>query len=104
MVQQVYVNKDIDAMVKIDFPTDLRIFSTLYYSRNDVNEYIKYLKNKFNFNYTSLPIDSYKVIFEGNGQLVYLLHNNPDYFYRGKLAAELEYIDEDGDLSSLFLG
>ena len=44
------------------------------------------------------------MVFEGNGRLLRLYNTDPDPFFRGKLAASLDYIDEDGDESTLSPG
>lgn len=101
MVQDIYVNKDLDAWLKLEYLGAKRTVASIYVDKDYLNELLKEYQDEFSYNYTSIPISDYKINLRGENKLILLNHTSSDSFYRGAGAAELEYTDEDGDLAGL---
>lgn len=90
MIGQIHVNNDINAELKLVYPSTTRIQQVLYKDNNIKNileEYRGYVID----NYKQLPITKYKMDYMGDGKLLCLITDSLDPKLRGGGALMLEY-------------
>jgi len=101
----IYKNKDADLLAKLSYGLEKRNAISNYKTLSEIcelwNEYIGDFNQK---NIKALPIEHYRVVFYGNKRIIFLLLNSLSYTYRGGGALRIEYIDTDGDGSTLMPG
>jgi len=92
MVGQIHINKDLDAWLKLYFPSNIRNMSFIYADRKYLNDLLSELKQDVTGNdYTISPIKDYKMEYMGDGRLVRLMTNSQDPDLRNGGALFLKY-------------
>lgn len=92
MVGQIYISKDLDAQLKIDFPSNVRIKGSYYRDKQNLEETLEEYKNDIMGNkYTLETIKDYKMEYMGEGRLLRLITNSQDLDLRNGGALFLKY-------------
>jgi hypothetical protein len=96
----VYENKNVDLLAKLKFGTERRNAVALYKKEPGIKELWKELLTDIKANNTKIqPIENYKMVFFGDGKIVFLLTNSLKSEYRGLGALVI-----DNDDSTLMPG
>ena len=96
MIGKLYVNKELDNVLKLDYPADIRIKGTYYVNKLNLQETLEeYTDDVKGYNYKMEPIQNYKMEYMGNKKLLRLVTNSLDIDLRGGGALWLSY-DDDG--------
>nr|WP_314499511.1 hypothetical protein [uncultured Chryseobacterium sp.] len=92
MVGQMYLNKDLDAQLKIDFPSTVRIKGSYYRDKQNLTETLAEYKDDITGNnYTLETIKDYRIEYMGEGRLLRLITNSKDPDLRNGGALFLKY-------------
>jgi hypothetical protein len=95
---KVYENKDANLLTKLFFGEEKRNASSLYKKQSDINQLWKeYLSDLNEKDMKIRPIENYKMVYLGNGRIVFLLLNSLEFPYRGGGALRVHSTDKDGD-------
>lgn len=99
---KIYQTKNSDLLAKLNFGLEKRNAVSNYKRTKEISEvWNEYLSDFNQKNIKILPVKDYKVAFFGNNRMVFLLLTSLRYTYRGGSAVRIEYIDKDGDESTL---
>ena len=78
MVGEIYVNNDLNAILKLEYPFTYRIKQVFFRNKNSINGILKEYEEDINEKYEPAPINNFKLDYMGNGKLLSLLTNNKD--------------------------
>ncbi|MEA9413737.1 hypothetical protein [Flavobacterium sp. PL02] len=102
---KIYEMKDADLLAKVSYGLEKRNSIASYKKLYDINGLWKeYLADFDEKNIKVLPIENFRMVSFGDDKVVFLLLNSLSYTYRGGGALRIEYIDKDGDESTLMPG
>lgn len=92
MVESIYLNKDLDAKLKLDYPSTVRIWASCFGKKQDVEDLLSEYNNQLTKrDYTTLPIKNFEIEYMGDGKLVRLITDNEHPALRGGGALLLQY-------------
>lgn len=92
MVESIYLNKDLDAKLKLDYPSTVRIWASSFGKKQDVEDLLSEYNNQLTKrDYTALPIKNFEMEYMGDGKLVRLITDNEHPSLRGGGALLLQY-------------
>ena len=95
---KMYEDKDSNLQAKLKFGEEKRNAIAFYKSHNDINSLWKKYTDRFYYkNKKNSLINNYKMMFFGNGKIVFLLSNTLQLPYRGGGALKVDYTDNDGN-------
>ena len=84
MVGEIYVNKDLNSRLKLDYPSTLRIMASAYVNEQYMNDVVKEYKKYFqNNDYVMKPLIDFGEEFMGNGKLLRLVETSRSLDARG---------------------
>ncbi|NQX38109.1 hypothetical protein SAMN05421820_101116 [Pedobacter steynii] len=95
---KIYENRGTDLQAKLKFGEERRNAVAFYKKQSDIDDLWKVYLNRFDYKNKKIqPIENYKMVFFGEGKIVFLLSNSLEYPNRGAGALRVNYIDKDGD-------
>ncbi|MBF7092010.1 hypothetical protein IUY40_10715 [Flavobacterium sp. ALJ2] len=94
---KIYENKDADLLAKLSFGEEKRNAIALYKKLSNINNLWKEYNSDLNENDMEIqPLENYRKVFFGNGQIIFLQLNSLIQPYRGNGALRINSIDKEG--------
>ena len=91
MVGQLFLQKDLDSWLKVQYPFEQRIAGMFYWDKQYMNELVDEVKQEMDREYQIQPFGKYTVEYMGDGKLLRLITDSKDSVFRGGGALFLNY-------------
>lgn len=92
MVGKMYLNKDINSLIKLDYLSNVRTMASLYADKQYISEFLDEYRNDVqNYQYNMSPIQDFDIEYMGDGRLLRLVNRSQRSKLRGGSALLLSY-------------
>lgn len=91
IIGEIYKNKDLDALLKMEYPFTVRVKQALYRQRDLIEGITDEYRTDLNEVYNVEPINNFRMDYMGNGKLLCLVTNSKDQNLIGGGALILKY-------------